>query len=419
MYGIKQFSRSALLAAIERVKTPFYCYDEQVCRSRFTALRGALPRGWQIYYAAKANPNVALLKVYRKLGARAECASAGEILACMKAGYKAGDLALSGPVKSSAEYAAIRKNRPFVIHAESVEELLALNRLGKRLDVALRLNMDLGLSRTSGAKIMTGGHDKFGFSPKEAATVLAKREIYGSLNFVGFHIYMGTQIKSADQWLKGARKFLERAARLSRKAKLRPVYINFGGGLGIPYGTGDREFDLVRFKTGLEKLDRWAGGLPEFSDARFYLEPGRYLVGPAGVYVVKLLAVKTVRGKRFAMTDGGIHHALFPFRVSREFPVKLLNRNGGGKKRDYFLGGPLCTSLDQSDLPARVPPLKAGDILGIFQSGSYGFSTGMHFFLSHPMPAEVMWDGKNCRLIRKPSPSAHLFASQTDKLLAK
>ncbi len=357
---------------------------------------------------------MALLKIYRKLGVKAECASAGEMHACLKAGYGGGDLSLSGPVKSDAEYSVLRKTSPFVIHAESREELTSLNGLGKRFNVALRLNLDLRLG-TGDGKIMTGGDDKFGFSAREAGGLLAERNFYNRLNIAGFHIYIGTQIRSASRWITGARRFLEAAAKLSRRHGLKPSYLNIGGGPGIPYRETGSEFDLRELKRGLEKLDGWARTIDEFSRARFYMEPGRYLVGPAGVYVMKLLAVKRIRGKNYAMTDGGIHHALFPFRVSREFPVKLLNRKGGGKKLRYTLGGPLCTSLDQSDLAVSLPRLKEGDILGIFQSGSYGFSTGMHYFLSHPMPAEVLKDGKNLRLIRKPSETGHLFMNQTDK----
>ncbi|MFQ5431055.1 MAG: hypothetical protein ACE5EN_00950 [Nitrospinota bacterium] len=401
---------------MKRVKTPFYYYDAQVIRSRYAALRSAVPRGWIIYYAAKANPNINLLKIYRKLGVKAECASAGEMHACLKAGYGGGDLSLSGPVKTDAEFSLLRKTVPFAIHAESREELASLNGLGKSFNIALRLNLQLRLSGSDGT-IMTGGDDKFGFSLREAGKLLEERNLYNRLNIAGFHIYMGTQIRSASRWITGARRFLEAVARLCRQKGFEPSYLNIGGGLGIPYREGGSEFDLNVLKSGLKKLNSWAGNIDEFSRARFYMEPGRYLVGPAGVYVMKLLAVKRIRGKNYAMTDGGIHHALFPFRISREFPVKLLNRKGDGKKLRYTLGGPLCTSLDQSELPVSLPRLKEGDILGIFQSGSYGFSTGMHFFLSHPMPAEVLKDGKNLRLIRKPSATEHLFINQTDKII--
>ncbi|GMT42172.1 MAG: diaminopimelate decarboxylase [bacterium] len=417
MPKIKQIARHDLAAAVKKIKTPFYCYDASVIRSRYAALRRALPGGWRIYYAVKANPNVAILEIYREMGAMAECASAGEIMAALKAGYKGGEIALSGPVKTEAEYGLIKKHRPSIVHAETEEELRAINGLGGLQKVALRINLDLQLSKiskTGSACIMTGGNDKFGFSPGEAKKLLKRRGKFKHLDICGFHVYMGTQILSAGMWLKGARRFVEFAARLcSGTGSIKPSYVNLGGGFGIAYRENDSDFDLNKLGKGMKLLDKKIGKISSFSKAVFHIEPGRFSIGPAGVYVMKVVAVKKMNQRRYAMTDGGIHHALFPFRISREFPVKILNRKESGKKLRYILGGPLCTSLDQSELPVKLPELRPGDILGIYQSGSYGFSAGMQFFLSHPMPAEALIDGKKLRIIRKPSAYAHLFRDQS------
>jgi len=408
--------RADLAAAAKKLKTPFYYYDARVIRSRYAALLNALPSGWRLFYAAKANPNIAVLKIYRKMGAVAECASAGEMLACRKAGFKGQNTVLSGPVKGEGELALIRKTRPFMIHAETVTELAALERLGKKIDVALRLNLDLRIPRNSAGRVMTGGKDKFGFSPEDAEKVLKGRGKYRNLNFRGFHIYMGTQIREADTWLKGARAFALYAAALSKKHGLKPSYINFGGGLGIPYRHGERAFDLKALAKGLAGLHREFCGIEELKGASFHIEPGRYLMGPAGYYVMKIVSLKKMRGVNFALTDGGIHHALLPFRVSREFPAIAVG-GAGGKKEQYILGGPLCTTLDQSDLPVLLPRIREGDTIAIHNSGAYGYGTGMHFFLSHPLPAEVLKDGGSFRLIRKPSTSGHLFRYQGDRKL--
>ncbi len=213
---------------------------------------------------------------------------------------------------------------------------------------------------------------------------------------------------------------MEFAATLSRKAGEKPTDMNLGGGMGIAYKDGDSEFDLKKFGEGLRQLDKRIKGIRELKDAVFHIEPGRFLMGPAGVYVLKVVALKNINGRRYVMTDGGIHHALFPFRVSREFPVKILNRKEkeSEKKLRYILGGALCTSLDQSDLPVKLPRLAVGDFLGIYQSGCYGFSSGMHFFLSHPLPAELLKNGDRLSVIRRPSMSEHLFRNQTDKTIA-
>jgi diaminopimelate decarboxylase len=402
--------------AARKIKTPFYFYDAAAIRSRYIALRGVLSERWRVYYAAKANPNVEILKIYRGLGASAECSSAGEMLAALKAGFSEADIALSGPLKGAQELKLLKTKSPAVIHAETEAELGALNKLGGKRAVALRLNVSLGSDGGKEGRIMSGGMDKFGFSPEEATKILLRREEYENLAFVGFHFYIGTQVLSTKTWINGARTYARCVGEICKKTGLAPKYLNFGGGLGIPYRENDEEFDLGEFKTGIARLEKTILGFKALRKARLFMEPGRYLVGPAGVYVMKVAALKKIRGMDFAITDGGIHHALFPFRVSREFPAFLANRRGKGTRR-YVLGGPLCTTLDQSDLPLNLPELREGDLIAVGNSGAYGYGSGMHFFLSHPLPAEVLKDGGKFFIVRKGSESAHIFRLQTRRPL--
>ncbi len=398
--------------AARKIGTPFYFYDAGVVKARYLALRGCLPERWRIYFAAKANPNLAILGIYRGLGAMVECASAGEMLAAMKAGFKGSEMALSGPVKSGREHAVLKRKKLAAIHSETETELRGLDALGARQNVALRLNVEFIRGRVVAGRIMSGGMDKFGFSPEEAAKVLLRRDGYTNIKFVGFHFYAGTQMLSARSWLDAAENYARAAAAVCRKTGFVPEYLNFGGGLGIPYRAEEREIDLDGLGRGCARLEKTLSGLEELRRAKFFVEPGRYLAGPAGAYVIKVVALKKMRGTNFAITDGGIHHALLPFRVSREFPAFLVGGRGG-KKRRYVLGGPLCTTLDQSDLPIDLPRLREGDLIAIGNSGAYGYATGMHFFLSHPLPAEVLKDGGKFTLIRRPSESEHLFRLQT------
>lgn len=411
-------STAALAAAARLAPTPFYCYDAAAIRARYAALKAALPKGWNLFYAAKANPNVAVLRLYRALGAVAECASAGEMLACHRAGFKPENMALSGPVKTERELALVKRRGIRMVHAETVEELAALEKLGRRVNVALRINIDLRMAPKKAGRVMTGGKDKFGFSPAEAARLLAGRGMFRNVVFCGFHMYMGTQVKTSAAWIGGARVFMRYVAAASRAHGFFPIYVNFGGGLGIPYKEGDTEFDLKKFAAGLKRLAAEAARDEHLSQATFQIEPGRWLMGPCGAYVMTVQSVKEMRGARFALTDGGIHHALFPFRISREFPAEMV-KGKGGKPVPQILGGPLCTTLDQSDLPVRLPPLRAGDVIAIRNSGAYGYGTGMHYFLSHPLPAEILKEGGRYFLIREASPSGHIFRHQVHSRLKK
>ncbi|MBI3793750.1 MAG: hypothetical protein HY280_03350 [Nitrospinae bacterium] len=295
-------------------------------------------------------------------------------------------------------------------------ELQTLNRIGEKFDVALRINVDRAVPVEKGGRVMTGGMDKFGFTADDASKILLGRGKYKNLNFVGFHFYLGTQMLSPKTWLKGAESYARCVAKICQEAGFTARYLNFGGGLGIPYRTGERELSLDALEKGVKKLERFISGVDELSGAKLYMEPGRYLIGSAGVYVTRVVAVKNIRGTDFALTDGGIHHALFPFRVSREFPAFRVDGKAGRPRR-YVLGGPLCTTLDQSDLPLSLPELKEGSLIAVGNSGAYGYATGMHFFLSHPLPAEVLLDGGEFYMIREPSVSEHLFRLQTRRKL--
>ncbi len=406
---------AGILKAAEKIGTPLYFYSADVIRRRFLKLKSVLPAGWKIFFAVKANPNIAVIKTFRELGAMAETASAGELLACFKAGFRQSMTALSGPAKGDAEFAVLMEKKVGVIHVESAEELAALNRLGVKLKVALRVNPDISPGKPGKAMFMVGGVEKFGFSAKDTVSILQNRHSYRNLDFCGFHIYLGTQILSAKTWLKGALEFTRWMSGICEKTGFNPSYVNFGGGLGIPYSDDEESFDLKTFKSGLKQVEALARKNDRLKSVRFFIEPGRYLVGPAGVYVMKVLAVKKIRNRNFALTDGGIHHALFPFRVSAEYPVKLLNRRSQGRKIRYILGGPLCNTLDQGALPVSLPELKPGDFLGIYQSGAYGYTASMQFFLSHPLAAEALADGDTVYLIRKPSATEHLFVNQVKR----
>lgn len=421
--NFNDFPAKRILRIAKKTGTPLYYYSADIVRRRYRALESSLPAGWEIYFAVKSNPNVSVLKLYRELGAKAETASAGEIKAARRAGFDRSQVALSGPVKGEHELEALGKSNLFIIHTESRDEIVALNSLPRkrgRQAIALRINPDFSLDAGKG-EAMIGGREKFGFSTREAAALLKERDNFKNLKFNGFHLYMGTQILSADRWLKSAASFLELVTGLCEATGFEPSYIDFGGGLGIPYREGDKEFDLKRFGDGLKKMAQrfdkhgTSGAQSALRKTKYYIEPGRYLIGPAGVYVMRVTSLKKIRGERFALTDGGVHHALFPFRVVREHPVKILNRKGLGKNMKYILGGPLCTTLDQSELPVKLPELKVGDILGIFNAGSYGYTASLPLFLSHPLPAEVLGDGGSDTLIRKPSTDSHIFRDQVFK----
>lgn len=181
--------------------------------------------------------------------------------------------------------------------------------------------------------------------------------------------------------------------------------IDLGGGLGIPYHPGDATLDLDLIATGKAQLMAMVRDEPLLRDAEILIEPGRYLVGPAGVYLMGVNAVKHSRGQRFLVMDGGMHHHLAASGnlgqvVKRDFPLVAATRMDASERVSANVVGPLCTPLDTLGRQTTLPELAEGDLIGVLQSGAYGLSTSPVGFLSHPTPAEVLVQGGAHRLIR-------------------
>jgi diaminopimelate decarboxylase len=181
--------------------------------------------------------------------------------------------------------------------------------------------------------------------------------------------------------------------------------IDFGGGLGTPYFPNECELDLQQAAAGIALVAEEMQNDPLLSGAEAILEPGRFLVNEAGVYLSRVNRVKESRGKTFAVIDGGMHHHLAASgnlgqAIKRNFPVAICNKLGAPATANVEVVGPLCTPLDCLARGASLPVVEAGDLFGVFQSGAYARTSSPHGFLSHNTPAEVLVADGVATLIR-------------------
>jgi diaminopimelate decarboxylase len=176
----------------------------------------------------------------------------------------------------------------------------------------------------------------------------------------------------------------------------RPLHtLDFGGGLGIPYFPNEVELNMDKLREDLQALIAEIEGDPRLARTRLLVEPGRYLVGEAGVYVTRINDVKVSRGKTFFIVDGGMNHHLAASGnlgqvIKRNFPLAVVNRLADDPTRTVDVVGPLCTPLDTLARDAMLAEAMVGDLVGIFQSGAYGLTASPVGFLSHPPPVEVL-----------------------------
>lgn len=382
---------------IEQVGTPAFLYDGATMRASYRALAQALKGFADIHYSVKANPAKAVIALFLSEGAGIEIASIGEYRAAIAAGAAPQRILFAGPGKRRRELEDVIAGGIGEIHVESQEEIERIEAiaagLAKRVKISLRINPMADAQ--AGAMRMGGKPTAFGFCEEDLGPVFAQLSRCHQLDLVGVHIYGGTQILDAaallNQWRHGIRIASDIATRLGRPLDT----IDLGGGLGIPYYAGETPLDLAAVKAGLPELSALLAADPNLAAARIIVEPGRYLAGPGGLYVVEVNSVKDVRGTLFVITDGGMHHHLAASGnlgqiVKRDFPIVAPARMDEACTMAATIVGPLCTPLDTLARSAVLPRLKAGDLVAVLQSGAYGPSASPGNFLSHPAAAEVL-----------------------------
>jgi len=395
---------------VSRHGSPIFVYDRSTLERKYSALRRALPERLSIFYSVKANPNPSLLEFFLEQGCGLEIASAGEFQLARKAGCDPNNIIFAGPGKGESELELVIANAICEIHVESMREIERISTLSNRLSMPARVTLRVNPAEgTQGGAIQMGGKPSpFGADEENLEPLLHRIAVDPQLVFQGIHLFMGTQILDphvlVDQYKKGVD--------IARRAALivgLPVHtLDFGGGLGIPYFSGESELNLDKLHLGLRALMAELEGEACFENTTFIVEPGRFLVGEAGIYVTRVNDIKSSRGKTYLILDGGMNHHLAASGnlgqvVRRNFPIAVLNRIEAPATDFFDIVGPLCTPLDTLGRGVRLPQVQVGDLVGIFQSGAYARTASPLGFLSHPAPAEVWVADGHDFLIRRSS----------------
>lgn len=378
-------------------RTPLYVYDAAVLDDKWTLLRGALPERFAIAYSVKANPNPAILRHFLGKGAALEVASAGELRRALAVGCSPERILFAGPGKTEAELELALTSGIGEIHVESVLEARRISSIARRNGLVARaaLRVNPADDVQGGAMRMGGKPTPFGVDEEELDGVLDELVADPAIEFRGLHLFTGTQILDSAVLLKQYRRGLDIARRVAGRLG-RPLHtLDFGGGLGIPYFANERDLDMGELREHLRELLAEVDDEPLLAGTRFLVEPGRFLVGEAGIYVARITDIKVSRGKTFYILDGGMNHHLAASGnlgqvIKRNFPIAVLTRLDEKRTEAVDVVGPLCTPLDTLARDVKLPRAHVGDLVGIFQSGAYGLTASPHGFLSHPMPAEVM-----------------------------
>ncbi len=373
--------------------TPFYCYSraamEEACRNFAAAVDHPKVK---IHYAVKANSNLAVIRLLSNRGCGMDVVSGGELARCRKAGVKAGDILFSGAGKSAEEIEAALLAGIGQFNVESLPELDAVSRaaqrLGRTAPVALRMNPEVEAGHH--AKASTGKEeDKFGINWDQVEKAYAVAEALPGLELKGLSMHIGSQIVSAAPYVRAAARMEDMIARL-RKAGHRVEHASLGGGLGISYRGENIE---------LEEYGKLARGFAERTGCAVKLEPGRFLVGEAGILVTKVLYIKHGTVKDFMIVDAAMNDLIRPTLYDSWHAIEPVIWNPSGPSDVYDVVGPVCETGDYFALDRQLPVCQAHDLVAILCAGAYGACMASTYN-SRALIPEILVSGKNFALIR-------------------
>ncbi|PMG78014.1 pyridoxal-dependent decarboxylase, exosortase A system-associated [Vibrio lentus] len=378
---------------VERLgKTPCYLYDRQCIENRVSHLKSVLGNEIDVYYAIKANPIQSILDWLVGKVDGFDISSSGELNKALDAGMPGEKVHFSGPGKQKEElYRSLIAGALINIESEREVEILSeiSDEIGTTARVSFRVNPKFE-TRFSGM-VMGGKASQFGIDEEEVPKLIVKAKKKG-LNVIGLHYFMGSQVLNSETIINTQKACYESALNIQRETGCSFSIINLGGGFGIPYFKNEVDIDIESVAENLRHISTKAK--KDFSsETRIKVELGRYIVGPAGVYVTKVTDKKVSRGSTFVVVDGGMHHHLAATGNLGQFLRKNYPISVDGKihlSETVNIVGPLCTPLDILATQIETANIEPGDLIAVFASGAYGKSASPADFLSHPSVAEAL-----------------------------
>ena len=387
----------AVHALAERFGTPCYVYSKAALESRWRAFDQALGNHPHlICYAVKANGNLAVLNVLARLGSGFDIVSGGELARVLRAGGDPAKVVFSGVGKQDQEMRQALAVGIRCFNVESEAELATLNRiageLGVRAPVAIRINPDIDAA--THPYISTGlKQNKFGIDITRARAAYHQAADLAHLRVVGLSCHIGSQLITLKPFADSLDRILTLTGQLQADG-IGLTHLDLGGGLGIRYHNEEPPSPWAYAALLRERLDHHPYDL--------LLEPGRAIVGNAGILLTRVLLIKATEVKNFAIVDAGMNDLLRPALYDAWHEVWPAAQddpsNDPGESQVYDLVGPVCETGDWLAKDRRLT-LKAGDLLAVMSVGAYGFAMASTYN-ARPRPAEVMVDRANAHLVR-------------------
>ena len=382
-------------ALAKKFGTPLYVYSYATLIDHYRKLKTAFAEiAPLICYSAKANSNLSILKALVDAGCGLDIVSGGELFRAIKAGCPANRIVYASVGKTDGEIRVSIKRGILFFNVESIAELENINRIAKifnkTVNIAIRINPDV---EPKTHKFITTGKltNKFGIDFKSAYEIIVQRYKFTNLNICGLHIHIGSQITDSRPYVAAILKITSFVKKLKAQGILLK-YLNIGGGLGIIYNNENPQT--------AEKFAQKILPFLKNTGLKIIMEPGRFIIGNAGVLLTKVLYIKSTPLKKFVIVDSGMNDLVRPALYDAYHQVLPAHniRNAPFEKVDVV--GPICESADYFAKERRIARVKSGDYLVVMGAGAYGFSMASNYN-SRRRAAEVLVKGNKTFLIRR------------------
>jgi diaminopimelate decarboxylase len=378
----------------EKVGTPFYVYSNRTLENHFHVFDQAfagIPH--IICFAAKSNSNIAILRIFVTAGGGVDIVSGGELYRALQAGVDPRKVVYSGVGKRIDEIEYALNAGILMFNVESFQELAVITacaqRLRKRAGIALRVNPDV--DPQTHPYISTGlKENKFGVSIKKSIEAYREAQKMPWLDIKGVSCHIGSQVTKISPFVDALDR-LKKLIRLLRKEGIDIRYLDLGGGLGITYREEEPPHPVEYAKAII--------GAAKGMDCTLIFEPGRVIVGNAGILVTKVLYTKTNEGKNFVIVDAGMNDLIRPSLYNSYHQIQPVIKKKG-KTQQVDIVGPICESGDYLAKERQLPEFERGDLVVVMSAGAYGFTMSSNYN-SRPRVAEVLVNGDRSYVIRR------------------
>jgi len=377
---------------VKKFNTPLYCYSYLKLKNNIINFKNHFSNfSPLICFSVKANSNVKIIKEIKNLNCGADVVSKGEMMKALKAGINPKKIVFSGVGKtySELEY-AINKN-VLLINVESKSELLVIEKIGKiknkKVDIGIRLNPNINAKTLK--QISTGREsDKFGVAEKEFLKLVQYSKLSKFLKLKCLSVHIGSQILSHKPY----EKMLKVVDKLIKKSNHLFEFIDLGGGMGISYEKNNKKLNFKIYNSLINKFLKK-------NNCKIIFEPGRSIIGNAGILISKIIYIKKSKNKNFVILDAAMNDLMRPALYGAKHQIIPSIKNKENLNEIFEFVGPICESTDRFLTINKFQKVKEGDVLIICDSGAYGMSLSSNYNV-RPLSAEILIKNSKMQVIR-------------------